>query len=103
MYNNDLYSLWEQRLTECESSGQSISAWCKEHSIKVNQFYYWRKKLRLRQVQNNNPVKWLPLKVEQPSCGLNSIAVHIGQVTVEIRKGFDQNLFREIVQVLQTI
>jgi hypothetical protein len=31
------------------------------------------------------------------------IAVNIGQVTVEVKKGFDHELFREIIQVLKTL
>jgi hypothetical protein len=103
MISEEQSSLWEQRLTEHETSGESIAAWCKEQSIKINQFYYWRKRLRLSQVANDRPVKWLPLGLEQANLAPDFIAVHVGQVTVELRKGFDQNLFREIVQILQTI
>lgn len=105
MINNDLRSLWEQRLAEYESSGKTIKAWCQEQELRENQFYYWRKKLRDRS-ETEQPVKWLSLKLDnnkQASLASNSITVHIGQVTVEIKKGFDQNLFREIVQILQTI
>jgi len=106
MIENELRILWEQRLAEYEASGQNVTAWCKKQSVKVNQFYYWRRKLSADQAENDQPVKWLPLDLDlckQASLFADSIAVHVGQVTVEIRKGFDQNLFREIVQILQTI
>ena len=103
MVNNDLRSLWEQRLADHEASGKTIAAWCREHSIRDNQFYYWRKKLRIDQVENNHPVKWLPLEVEQTNRTSGSIAVHVGQVTIEIKQGFDPHLLRQIVKVLQTI
>ena len=103
MVNNDLRSLWEQRLADQATSGKSIATWCREHSIRDNQFYYWRKKLRMDQVEHNHPVKWLPLEVEQTNLAPGSIAVHVGQVTVEIKQGFDPHLLRQIVKVLQTI
>jgi transposase-like protein len=103
MISEELSSQWEQRLAEYETSGKSIATWCKEHSIRVNQFYYWRKRLRLDQTIKDQPMKWLPLGLEQANLAPDYIAVHVGQVTVELRKGFDQNLFREIVQILQTI
>lgn len=103
MKDSDLRSLWEQRLAEYEISGKSIKAWCQEQTIKENQFYYWRRKLRLNQAENKQPVKWLPLEVEQANLTADSIAVHVGQVTVEVKSGFNQHLFREIIQVLQTI
>jgi transposase-like protein len=105
MINSELCSLWEQRLAEYENSGKTIKAWCQEQAVRENQFYYWRKKLR-DQSGTGKPVKWLPVKLDnskQGSLASDSIAVHIGQVTVEIKKGFDQQLFREIVQILQTI
>jgi transposase-like protein len=103
MVNNDLCSLWEQRLADHETSGKSIAAWCREHSIRDNQFYYWRKKLRMDQVENNQPVKWLPLGLEQANLAPGSIAVHVGQATIEIKPGFDPHLLRQIAKVLQTI
>jgi len=103
MIGNDLRSLWEQRLAEHQVSGKSITAWCNDHSIKVHQFYYWRKKLRFSQADNNQPVKWLALGLDRVSLDPDTIAVHIGQATIEVKKGFDQQLLREIMQVLQTI
>jgi len=72
MISEEQSSLWEQRLTEHETSDKSIAAWCKEQSIRVNQFYYWRKRLRLGQVANDRPMKWLPLGLEQSCSGLHS-------------------------------
>lgn len=107
MINNDLRSLWEQRLAEYEDSGQTIKSWCHEQGLKEHQFYYWRKKLRMQQDEQGQPVTWLSLDLDhskQARLNPDSIAVHIGgQVTVELSNGFDHHLFREIVQVLQTI
>jgi hypothetical protein len=101
-----LYSIWEQRLAEYEGSGKTIKAWCKEQTIRENQFYYWRKKLRTCQTEKTVPVKWLPLDFQINGLADSSgeyITVYIGQATVEVRKGFDHHLLREIVQVLKTI
>ena len=106
MISNELRTIWEQRLLEYEASGQSIVAWCNEQSVKKNQFYYWRRKLRSEQTEKDQPVKWLSLNNDfRETAGLatDALVVHVGQVTVEIRTGFDQCLFREIVQILQTI
>ena len=103
MFNNDPSRLWGQRLAEHKTSGKSIAAWCREHSIRNNQFYYWRKKLHMAQVGNNRPVKWCPLEVEQTNLAPSSIAVHVGAATIEIKQGFDPHLLRQIVKVLQSI
>jgi len=104
--DNKLRSIWEQRLIEYEGSGKTIAAWCKEQTVKENQFYYWRKKLRTNHTEKVQPVKWLSLDLplcKQAIPAGDSITVYVGQAIVEIRKGFDRHLLREIVQVLQTI
>ncbi|MDD3655088.1 MAG: hypothetical protein PHO01_13090 [Desulfotomaculaceae bacterium] len=58
-----LRSIWKQRLAEYEVSGKSIAAWCKEQTIKENQFYYWRQKLR-SQTKETQQVKWLSLDMQ---------------------------------------
>lgn len=106
MINNDLRSLWEQRLAEHESSGKTIKAWCQEQSLRENQFYYWRKKLRMERVEKGQPVRWLSINIadaKKATITPDSITVHVDQVTIEIKKGFDQSLFREIIQVLKAI
>ncbi|ABI69574.1 IS66 family insertion sequence element accessory protein TnpA [Syntrophomonas wolfei] len=105
MSSNERKAWWEERLAEHEASGQRVTAWCEENSITPRQFYYWRRKLRTEHVEKEQPVKWLSLKYESRQLGIagDAIAVHVGQATVEIRKGFDRELFCEIIQVLQTI
>jgi transposase-like protein len=97
--------LWEKRLAEQVASGQRVTAWCEENSITSRQFYYWRRKLGIEHSEKEEPIKWLSLKYEsrQLSIAEDAIAVHVGPATVELRKGFDQELFGEIIQVLQTI
>lgn len=44
----ELHSLkekWKQHLQSWRDSGLSQSAWCRQHNIKPNQFWYWRNKL----------------------------------------------------------
>ena len=104
MEDSNLRDLWEQRLAEYQDSGKTIKAWCKEQSIRENQFYYWRRKIRIEKVEDNQAIKWLSINLADSSTSTsNSIAVHVGQMTVEVKSGFDHNLFREILKVLQTV
>ena len=36
---------WSQRVADCRSSGQSVTRWCAEHSIKPKTYYNWQKKV----------------------------------------------------------
>lgn len=105
MTSNERKALWEKRLVDHAASGQRVIDWCEENSITSRQFYYWRRKLGIGNFKKEQPVKWLSLKYKFPLLNIaeDAIAVHVGQATVELRKGFDQELFGQIIQVLQTI
>ena len=46
--------LWRQRITEQETGGQSIRAYCRERELKESAFYGWRGRLR----KQNIPVRF---------------------------------------------
>ena len=105
MTSNERRELWEKRLADHAASGQRITAWCEENSITLRQFYYWRRKLGIEHLEKKRPIKWLSLECESPLLNVaeDAIAVHVGRAAVELRKGFDRELFGEIIRVLQTI
>lgn len=103
MINVDLKNLWLQRITEQRDSGKSIAAWCKEQSLKENQFYYWNKKIGNNPICKKQQVEWLSVKVDPVTITPNSIKVNIGPASVDIEKDFDQQLFRQIAQVLLSL
>ncbi|MDS1029687.1 hypothetical protein RDV78_04095 [Bacillota bacterium LX-D] len=42
----ELRKEWEARVTAFRASGQSTSAWCAEHDIKLPQLRYWLRKFK---------------------------------------------------------
>lgn len=100
---------WSQRIDEYVASGQTIAVWCAANDIKPCNFNYWRHRLRTRpEDRSNQPVKWLTLDCEIPETTEqdhvpDTIAVQIGQARITVRKGFDQGLFRDIVNILQML
>jgi hypothetical protein len=102
MNNTELHTFWEKELREQQASGKSIRTWCKEHTLRENRFYYWRRKLQAAEMGNNQQVQWLPLGATKTTPG-TAITVHLGQVIIEVPKNFDRHQLREIIQVLSTI
>lgn len=106
MINNDLQNEWEQRILDYHHSGLSIVAWCREHSLPVSRFYYWRRRLNLKPKTNNAAVKWLPLDVKTSIGDPKSVIIHVGdvgQISVEVQDGFDHELLGQVVKVLKTL
>jgi len=92
----ELRDLWAVRLTEFDASGQSIAKWCKERDLKPHQLQY-RLDKRRRTAKASVP-QWVSLEPKDASTP--PIILKIGQVTVEVRPGFDQTLLRDLVGTL---
>ncbi len=39
----ELRKVWEARVAEFRASGLSMSKWCEQHDLKLNQLRYWLK------------------------------------------------------------
>lgn len=101
-----LAKLWEQRLSEYDCSGKTVSNWCKEHSLTKSQFYYWKNKLNIEILKKEPAIKCLPVDIkDSPNIitETDCISVHYGKLKLEIKKGFDKKLFQEIVKALDAI
>lgn len=106
MIDQDLTSLWIQRLAEYKASGQSITAWCRENSVTEGQYHYWRRKLGSQPTVTGKQVKWVAVSLDvtaNEEKRPDPVPVHIGQFTVEVKPGFDENLLRNIFKVLKTV
>lgn len=108
MKQNQKNSEWEQRIADCANSGQTIVTWCEANGIKLCNFYYWKRRLRdLSEKENGQPIKWMSLDIrsqeDRSSLPEGAVSVEIGQARVIVAQGFDQRVFRDIVNILQTL
>ena len=112
MSQADLREHWEQKLTECETSGQTITAWCGEQKIGLAKFYYWKRKLRSKNQAAGDganpisPISWLPLEFDLKGFSgertADQISIEIGsQFKVVVQKGFDHEMLRDVVNILK--
>jgi hypothetical protein len=46
MTKNELRQAWEKRITDLQSSGQSIPAWSAANNLKLHQVRYWMRKFK---------------------------------------------------------
>ena len=102
--NKALQAVWVQRLAKMKSSGMSGMAWCAQEGISYHQFRYWRDRIGCpAKVAAQTMPTWLELspasELPIPSASDN-LVVRIGEATVELRRGFDPELLREIMRAL---
>ncbi len=107
MKRNERHETWVKQMTDFEASGQTAVAWCAEQGVQLATFYYWKKRLRTAEKSGKvNPISWLPLefdlKTQPGELAAEQISIEIGgKFKVVIQKGFDREMFRDVVSILQ--
>ncbi len=89
-----LHETWSARIAEFKASGQNVTAWCDEQGLKPHQLRYWLRKDR----ESDAPTEWIPLNLLRNTEA--TLTLHIGQVAVEVRPGFDPCLLLSVVKTL---
>ncbi len=88
---------WIERIAEFEASGLSGAKWCAARGFKENQLSYWRRKLKHQQPEET---RWLGLDIGEPE---PTLTIKIGQVSIELKPGFGQELFVTAVKLLRSL
>jgi len=106
---NEKQAAWEKRITEQKASGLSRMDWCARQGIKYTTYRYWLEQIGKRTEKNPNvpavvsaTPTWLELAPAPAAPILTSdgLVVRIGEATLELQRGFDPELLREIVRAL---
>ncbi len=71
---------WQQRIQECQQSGKSVQAWCKENGIAASTYYRYLRKIRETLLQDNQIVA---LELPKPECS-SDIRIECGAITVTL-------------------
>jgi hypothetical protein len=90
---SDLMQEWTDKIAAWHESGLSIAAWCREHDEVYCRFLYWRKRL---QPQLEGRFVELSVKPE----GLRLIC---NGMTLQLERGFDRDLLRDVLAVVKTV
>jgi hypothetical protein len=83
-----------------KQSGKSARAFAEEQSIEVQRLYWWQKKLQLKPDKELRVAHFLPVRlIESPSDSLT--VVLRGGHTINLGRGFDEELLSRVVAVLE--
>lgn len=54
-YTNDLKAQkWTEIVVNCNESGMSKTAWCRENNVSIKSFFYWQHKLRMKMMESSS-------------------------------------------------
>ena len=113
---------WREMVHDCRNSGQTVAAWCREHSMPVAT-YYRRQRLVWEQESRKLPVKSIgsqmiqaeerqlvpvnfepvPYREAQQADAVEAaqIILRKGEWSIEIRNGADVMLLRHVLELLR--
>ena len=91
---NDRY--WFDRLQEWKASGLGLGGWCRENGQSFYKVRYYKRKFERKSATPDRT--FTEVEEDKPSGG--KLVVHIGEVRIEVEKGFDPLLLRDVMQIL---
>ncbi|WP_018665036.1 IS66 family insertion sequence element accessory protein TnpA [Heyndrickxia acidiproducens] len=104
MENSELRKQWELRIAAFRSSGLTQAKWCEANQLKLHQLKYWLKRIEVPSSKTNSAPSFAPLLIEEPKqSDQDTLQVKIGNISIEVKPGFDPSLFADVVKVLKTV
>jgi hypothetical protein len=82
---------WERHVRAQRESGLSHAAYCRKHSLKKDQYYYWK-----RRIGNEPTSKGHFVPLGSSSC----IELEIGEIKIKVPSGFDSEELKRVVEAL---
>ncbi|CAM4245448.1 IS66 family insertion sequence element accessory protein TnpB [Paenibacillus alkaliterrae] len=86
---------WSTRIADYKASGLTMTAWCTANQVALEQFKYWKRKLKPIASDMVSPTaSFIPISVAEsvPPHSASSLVVHVGHASITLQKGFDPQL-----------
>ena len=103
---------WKTLIKECQSSGMTVTAWCKTNGI-CEQTYYRNLKILREEICENlpvpveapeKPVAFKKLEVQTPVMGTQAaVIIRLAQATLEINEGTSLQTIQAVLLALQSL
>lgn len=88
---------WQQRIMDCQQSGMSIKAWCRENGVATNSYYHYLRKIRENMLQEKQLV---PLELSKPALSAG-IRIESGGITVTLPETSSEEQLTAILSALK--
>ena len=105
---------WKSLITECQSSGMTVTSWCKANGIVEQTYYKNLKKLREEICESlpatfdvseaEKPTVFKKLEVQSPvSATQAAVIIHLPNATLEIQNGATTQTVEAVLLALKSI
>ena len=97
---------WAQIIAERSASGLTIHAFCQEHDISRNAYFYWLKRIRQSAGQTlpaATSTKFAPLEIpplSRPSPNTGKLTLRCGKIALDVYESTSPQLLKNTLAVL---
>jgi hypothetical protein len=99
-HSNQRRQFWTAHVASQAGSGQSVRAYCRQHSLAEHSFYSWRR--RLRSQTPEPPVRFAVVDTASVSPPAAPIHIHLaGGDRIEVRSGADAATLGAVIGLLR--
>ena len=100
MTKEDRATYWQRVIQEQAESGLSAAAFCKDHQINPQRFYFWRRRFRDESAASKGGGAFLELV---PSSKIQASGIRIRldeRLSIELERHFDPHTLRNAINAL---
>lgn len=91
---------WQQRILNCQNSGMSVKAWCRENGISTGAYYFHLRKIRESVLEEQQLV---PLQNLEPTAASSTkIRIETSGITVTLPETVSPEQLTAILSVLKS-
>jgi len=104
MQGESRLALWRGRFEAFEKSGLSVKGWCASNCIRIDRYYYWRRKLSAPCSRDDGMAGFVAVDlVDAGAAQMDSggVTLHVGVALIQLQPGFDAVHLRRIIGVLE--
>ncbi|XJZ27107.1 IS66 family insertion sequence element accessory protein TnpA [Bacillota bacterium Lsc_1132] len=95
---------WEQRIASYRASGLTQAKWCEANNLVLHQLKYWLKRIEDPALKSVSTLSFAPVVIENQTTRQDDILqVKVGDVSIEVKPGFNHSLLSDVVRTLKTL
>ena len=101
--HNQRLAEWSKRVEACQSSGQTVTQWCRENGVAISTYFLWQRRV-FQAVTERAEVCFaeVPVYSTAPTVGSTAAVIHAGEIKIELCTGADAETIRAIIQAIQS-
>jgi hypothetical protein len=92
---------WKDRIEQWQTSGKSITSWCKDNNISYNTFLYWRKRLDIGKEHSSQKQSSTFIELQDGGLAFSGIELQIEGISLHIYQQFDEATLIRCLRLLR--